>query len=65
MKFKKKRDGSDTRLVLLTKELADMHKETAAFPNFEEFLDGDGSESWMLLNFDCETKKKKKHSYFF
>jgi hypothetical protein len=44
---------SHPRLVLNGKEIAEMHKETNAFPNFEEFLEKSNNEDgpWMLIDF--------------
>lgn len=52
-------------MTLLTKELADMHKETSAFPNFEEYLDGNQNTTWMLLNFDIKVKNKRSNQLLF
>ena len=35
LSIKKSKNDKTPRLTLLTKELADMHKETSEFPNFE------------------------------
>lgn len=54
--------GLGQRLALLPKEIADMHSECSAFPNFEEFLDkyDTSKKSWMLMNFDGEDREPKK-----
>ncbi len=62
---KKVNKKNSPRLTLLTKELADMHKETSAFPNFEEYLDENENSTWMLLNFDFDVKKTKKSQFLF
>lgn len=61
LKIKK---NKNKRLTFLTKELADMHKETSCFPNFEDYLDGDENSSWMLLNFDFDIHKNKNKNQF-
>ena len=56
--------SSGTRLTLLSKELADLHKETSAFLNFEDFIDESDSSPWMILNFDLDVKiSKPKHAF--
>ena len=60
----KKNKNKNKRLTFLTKELADMHKETSCFPNFEDYLDGDENSSWMLLNFDFDIHKNKNKNQF-
>lgn len=44
---------SHPRLVLNAKEIGEMHKETNAFPNFEDFLERSPNENspWMLIDF--------------
>jgi hypothetical protein len=44
---------SHPRLVLNSKEISEMHKETNAFPNFEDFLDKSKNENtpWMLIDY--------------
>ena len=39
LKLKKTNKKVNPQLTLKTKELADLHKETSCFPNFEEYLD--------------------------
>lgn len=48
-----------SRLTLLSKEIADMHKETNAFPNFEDYIDESDNAVWMLVNFDFEIQRKR------
>jgi hypothetical protein len=56
--------SQNSRLTLVSKELADLHKETSAFPNFEDYIDESDSAPWMILNFDFELKPSKPKSYF-
>lgn len=48
-----------SRLTLISKEIADMHKETSAFPNFEDYIDETDNSVWMLVNFDFEIQRKR------
>lgn len=59
LSIKKSKKNQTPRLTFTTKQLADLHKETGAFPNFEQFMTDDGNQSWMLLNFDFNVKNKK------
>lgn len=56
--------SANSRLTLVSKELADLHKETSAFPNFEDYIDESDSAPWMILNFDFDLKPNKPRSYF-
>ena len=48
-----------SRITLLGKEIADMHKETNAFPNFEDYIDETDNSAWMLVNFDFDIQRKR------
>ena len=63
--IKKTKKNQNPRMTLLTRELADMHKETSSFPNFEEYLEGNEEATWMLLNFDIKVKNKKANQLLF
>ena len=58
--FAKKTKNNEMRLALSNKELADMHKETNAFPNFEDYIDEHNESIWMMVNFDFEFRKKRQ-----
>ena len=51
------------RLTLMSKELADLHKETSSFLNFEDYIDDSENTTFMLLNFNFEVRiSKPKHA---
>lgn len=54
--------SQQARLALLPSELAEFHKATFAFPNFEDYIDADTTtnKSWMLLKYDNPVKEQYK-----